>query len=111
MDAYSGTARQTLHLPGDENAPAPNTPWAQFDAAWYRAAYTDAPDGTPAEILAWYLAHGQALGHSPTRWFDEAWQREAWDGIAAAIQAGTFSSAFDASEPGAAADGGTRQHW
>ena len=96
MDVYSGTARQTLHLPGDENAPAPNTPWAQFDAAWYRAAYTDAPDGTPAEILAWYLAHGQALGHSPTRWFDEAWQREAWDGIAAAIQAGTFSSAFDA---------------
>ena len=95
MDVYSGSARQTLRLPAAAGEPQPAL-WAVFDPAWYQARHPDAPDGTGEQMLEWYLSRGQTLGHSPNRWFDEAWQRRAWTGIQELIDAGTVPSAFDA---------------
>jgi hypothetical protein len=67
-----------------------------FDADWYRSRYPDAPGGSAEDVLEWHLTHGQRLGHSPNRYFDETWQRQAWPGIIALIEAGSVASAFDA---------------
>ena len=47
-------------------------------------------------MLEWHLTHGLALGHSPNPYFDEMWQRRAWPGIQALIEAGSVTSAFEA---------------
>ncbi len=83
-------ARDVARLPGETAIS-----WAVFDSAWYRATYPDVPEGTPANLLAYYLGTGQALGHSPNRLFDEAWQRGRYPGVAAGIAAGLYASAFD----------------
>ncbi len=74
--------------------------WAIFDADWYRVAYPDAvaalPLRSPRALLAYYLREGQRLGHAPNRYFDEAWHRRAYKGIADAVADGQFPSAFDA---------------
>lgn len=84
-------ARDVVRLPG-ETAIA----WAVFDAVWYRTTYPDAPEATPADLLAYYLDSGQALRHSPNRLFDEAWHRSRYPGVAAGIAAGRYTSALDA---------------
>jgi GT2 family glycosyltransferase len=88
-------ARDVLRLPG-----ATSTPWAVFDADWYRRTYPGATAhlaGAPAEaVLAFYFDTGQQLGHSPNMLFDEAWHRQTYPGIAALVEAGQFPSAFDA---------------
>jgi hypothetical protein len=95
MPAYSRSARETLRLPGGTDGPFV-APWAVFDPDWYRARYVDAPEGTAEELLEWHLTWGQLQGHSPNRYFDEMWQRRAWPGILALIEAGSVASAFDA---------------
>ena len=92
MAAYDRSPREALHLHPSPNFPA----WGLFDPAWYRARHPDAPDLADGALLDWYLTEGQRRGHSPTPWFDEAWQRLAWPGIAALIEAGHCASAFDA---------------
>jgi O-antigen biosynthesis protein len=97
MSAHDRPARETLCLP---DGPAP-APWAVFDPDWYRTRYADAPDlpGAdlpPGDLLEWHLTRGQIIGHSPNRYFDEEWQRQAWPGIMRLIEAGSVASAFDA---------------
>ena len=74
--------------------------WAVFDADWYRASYPDVPGTIPNQsdeaMLAYYLDAGQHLGHSPNRYFDEAWHLRNYPKIEALIEAGSFTSAFDA---------------
>jgi glycosyltransferase involved in cell wall biosynthesis len=95
MPAYSRPARDTLRLP-DRTDNLINAPWAVFDADWYRVQYNDAPGGSAEDLLEWHLTRGQTLGYSPNRYFDEAWQRQAWPGILALIEARSTASAFDA---------------
>jgi glycosyltransferase involved in cell wall biosynthesis len=74
--------------------------WAVFDPDWYRAAHADAraalEAAEPGAVLAWYLEHGQKRGHAPNLFFDEAWHRAAYPGIAALVRDGRVASAFDA---------------
>ena len=74
--------------------------WAAFDPDWYLAKHPDVrrqlPDDAAETVLRYYLRHGQALGHSPNIWFDEAWHLRAYPVVAAAVQAGRVASAFDA---------------
>ena len=84
-------ARETLRLPGETAIV-----WAIFDAEWYRERHAEIGDQSNQALLAFYLDFGQGLGHSPNRYFDEAWHRRAYPNIAAAVSAGAFSSAFDA---------------
>jgi len=85
---------ERLRLPG-ETAVA----WAVFDADWYLAAYPEVADRltdrSPAAALAWYLEHGQGLGHSPNILFDETWYRQTYPDAASAVRAGEAGSAFD----------------
>ncbi len=88
-------ARERLQLAG-----ATEILWAVFDPDWYLASYPDVAnhlaDHSPATVLAWYLQFGQPRGHSPNIFFDEAWHRHAYPGLADAIRAGHVASAFDA---------------
>ena len=92
MAIHDRSPRETLHLHPSLALPS----WALFDPAWYRARHPGAPDLPDGELLDWYLTEGQRRGHSPCVWFDETWQRRAWPGIAALIEAGAAGSAFDA---------------
>ena len=83
--------RAFLRLPG-----SPWVTWAVFDPDWYRATYPEAAGLSDDAALAFYLDIGQSLSHSPNRWFDEVWHREAYPAIADAVAAGTFESGFDA---------------
>lgn len=74
--------------------------WCAFDPGWYLAAHPQAREalGEAAGFeaaRAWYLEHGQPLGHSPVIWFDEAWYRAANPAVAAAIAAGQWRSGFE----------------
>jgi glycosyltransferase involved in cell wall biosynthesis len=95
MQVYDRPASETLRL-SDSPAARTAAPWAVFDPDWYRFRYPDAPDGSPDALLAWHLEFGQRSGHSPNRYFDEAWQRRAWPRILGLIEAGSAASAFDA---------------
>ena len=72
MALLNKPACDVLRLPGSTSIQ-----WAVFDAEWYRATYADATAhlaGAPAEaVLAFYIATGQSLGHSPNMLFDETW--------------------------------------
>ena len=74
--------------------------WAIFDPDWYLAAYPaarrDLPEPGPAALLRHYIERGQALGHSPNRWFDETWHLRRYPRVAAAVRAGRVASGFDA---------------
>src|SRR4051794_2662005 len=89
------TAREILLLSERPDGPAA-APWALFDPVWYRMRYPDAPDGTAEDLLEWHLTHGQSLGYSPNVYFDEIWERRAWPGIQALIDARSVPSAFEA---------------
>ena len=72
-------------------------PWANFDAAFYRARYAAAlpdPHATDAALEAYYRTSGGALGHSPNLFFAETWYRAAYKDVADAIAAGAYPSAF-----------------
>jgi hypothetical protein len=88
------SAAKLLKLPG-EASPA----WAIFDPAWYLRAYSDADgsriDASPAALLNFYLNVGQGKGHSPNRYFDEAWYRAEYPDIVQGIQDGRYNSGFD----------------
>ncbi|MGE0222970.1 MAG: glycosyl transferase, partial [Acetobacteraceae bacterium] len=74
--------------------------WARFDAAWYRARYSDAADAIgsndDAATLRWYLDHGQRQGHDPNRYFCESWFLGRHHDIAEVVSEGRFPSGFDA---------------
>src|SRR5262245_62141661 len=95
MPVHDRPAREVLRLPAQADGPI-SPPWAEFDPEWYRKRYSDAPAVPDEELLEWHFTQGQRLGHSPNRYFDEEWQRRAWPGIAALIEAGSIASAFDA---------------
>ena len=95
MLPFDMPARDALRLPGETTIS-----WAIFDPLWYRLAYPEAtaqlPDMPDRALLDYYLEIGQRLGHSPNRYFNEAWHRRAYPGIAKAVADGQFPSAFDA---------------
>jgi GT2 family glycosyltransferase/glycosyltransferase involved in cell wall biosynthesis len=82
-------ARAVLKLPGQTDIA-----WAMFDPDWYRERHPESP-ADPDAALAYYLDQGQASGHSPNRYFDEAWHLCAYPAIAELVRDGAFASAFD----------------
>jgi GT2 family glycosyltransferase len=93
MSLLPAPVDQTLKLAGQ----TPFT-WATFDPAWYLCTYPTIhdrlPATTPDALLRFYLKNGQGLGHSPNRFFDEAWYRSANPDVAAALGGGV-ASGFD----------------
>jgi len=73
--------------------------WAVFDPVWYLGTYPQVraqlTDEDPETVLAWYLDHGQKLGHSPSILFDEGWHLRTYPGVAAFVRDGHAESAFD----------------
>jgi hypothetical protein len=88
-------ARDVPKLPG--GTPIPR---AVFDPAWYLRTFPEVAaavgDEDPAAVLRYYGDVGQSRGHSPNRMFDEPWHRPMYPIIAERVQAGNYSSAFDA---------------
>lgn len=93
MPLINQPARAVLKLAGQTDVV-----WAIFDPAWYRACYPDQVrgDATAEQLLAFYLEHGQTLGHSPNPFFDEGWHRRFYPTVAAGVKAGQYDSAYDA---------------
>ncbi|MGA8195523.1 MAG: glycosyltransferase [Acetobacteraceae bacterium] len=95
MLASGFVLRDVLRLPG-----SPAIAWAVFDPDWYLATYPaarqTAPDHSPTGVLHFYIEHGQALGHSPNRYFDEAWHLRRYPRVAEAVRTGRVASGFDA---------------
>lgn len=87
-------ADETLKLPGQ-----PGIAWAEFDPQWYLDTYASIrehlSDISPEAVLRYYLETGRQLGHSPNRFFDEAWHLRAYPDVAAALGRGAAASAFD----------------
>ena len=85
-------APQHLAPPGDATAL-----WRSFDHDWYACAYLGGPDPArdAAALQQHYHATGAARGHSPNRWFDEAWYRRQQPDVAAAIADGRLRSGFE----------------
>jgi GT2 family glycosyltransferase len=73
--------------------------WAVFDSDWYVATYPEATregvSPTFEAVLQFYLERGQQLGHSPNRFFDEAWYRQRHPAVAVAISEGAVASGFE----------------
>lgn len=89
-------ASEVLRLPGDTVVP-----WAVFDAGWYLITYPEVAavvgyGDDPLAVISYYVKHGQALGHSPNRMFDEQWHRMNYPQIGQRVTAGHYRSAFDA---------------
>ncbi|BBX47790.1 hypothetical protein GCM10009641_11660 [Mycobacterium cookii] len=88
------SAAKLLKLPG-EVSPA----WAIFDPSWYLRAYSAAcgtlSDTSPTALLDFYLQVGQGQGHSPNRYFDEAWYRMEYPEVVQGIQDARYHSGFD----------------
>ena len=89
--APGAPARERLRLRGRGVVP-----WAVFYPDWYAQTYPDAVGQTVTRgfhaVLLHYLDHGQKAGHSPTPYFDEAWYRATYPGVAAAIADGKIES-------------------
>ncbi len=89
-----GVPGETLWLTGGTGIA-----WAEFDPIWYLARYQDirpvVTEDDPEAVLQYYLLTGQRIGHSPNRYFDEAWYRQRYPEVAAAISAGDWASGFD----------------
>ncbi len=88
-------AREVLKPAGETSIP-----WAAFDPEWYCRRYPEVTNHVvaddPEAVPRYYLEVGQGLGHSPNLFFDEAWHRRMYPGIAMAIDAQDYASAFDA---------------
>ena len=87
--------RNILGLEGSNNIG-----WAAFDPDWYLATYPSVrpsvDEDCPAAVLQFYIEEGQALGHSPNIYFDEAWHLRRYPRVAEAVLNGRVASAFDA---------------
>ena len=74
-------------------------PWAAFHPDWYTRTYQETVGQTTAPdfnvVLRSYLDRGQAAGHSPNPYFDEAWYRATYQNVAAAIATSKVESGFD----------------
>jgi GT2 family glycosyltransferase len=78
------------------NGPAPA--WARFDAAWYLARHAPARQACgddAGQALAYYLATGAALGHSPSPLFDERYYLNRNPDILELVKTGRYASGFD----------------
>ena len=73
--------------------------WAAFDSEWYLATYPsvrpNVDESCPTAILQFYIEEGQALGHSPNIFFDEAWHLRRYPRVAEAVLNGRVASAFE----------------
>lgn len=70
--------------------------WRSFDHGWYAGLHLGGPEAVGADdAQRHYQEVGAALGHSPNRWFDEAWYRQRHPDVAGAIAAGRLRSGFE----------------
>lgn len=67
--------------------------WGRFDPDWYRRTYPIAAD--EADPLEFYLTQGMKLGHSPNRYFDEAFYVSEHEQVAQAIAEGRITCGFE----------------
>ncbi len=78
---------------------AARPPWASFEAAWYLRRYPEVraaiTEPTDADVLAYYLDRGQRQGHSPNRFFDEAFFLRVHPIAAQSVRDGQAASGFD----------------
>lgn len=81
LDALTGSA--------EDRAPL----WGRFDPDWYRRSYPIAAEET--DLLGFYLEQGMKLGHSPNRFFDEAFYVAEHEQVAHAIAEGRVASGFE----------------
>jgi O-antigen biosynthesis protein len=90
-----GTSARHLLRPRGRTGPL----WAVFYPDWYLATYAEAraavADASFGSVLNHYLDVGQAVGHSPNPFFDEAWYRATYPDVVAAIAEGHVGSGFD----------------
>lgn len=72
--------------------------WLRFDPDWYRMRYPAADEllraGRHSSILEYYRESGQKSGHSPNKWFDEAWYLYSYRDVAAGVADGQWQSGF-----------------
>ena len=72
--------------------------WSVFDGEWYLASYLDAGRQMQAVGMTdagrFYVEHGAGFGHSPNRYFDEAWYLAQNPDVAAFVAQGGFASGF-----------------
>ncbi|MGN8120099.1 hypothetical protein ACTJKX_38235, partial [Labrys sp. 22185] len=66
--------------------------WGRFDPDWYLQSYPVPEDAYPLEF---YFRVGMKLGHSPNRYFDEAFYVSEHEQVAQAIAEGQVSSGFE----------------
>ncbi len=87
------SADTTPKLPGQDQVA-----WTEVDPQQYLdsnpAVREQLSDTSPEAVLRFYLGTGQRLGHSPNRFFDEAWYRRAYPDVAAGLGRGP-ASGFD----------------
>lgn len=77
--------------------PAPGrAAWMGFDHEWYACTYSDAAaSGNDfTGLLAYHRTTGEARGHAPNMFFDEAWYRAKNPDVAAAIATGLVASGY-----------------
>jgi O-antigen biosynthesis protein len=86
--------REMLKLPGQTSII-----WAVFDPRRYRSSDPEADrqlaQTGDAAALRHYIEHGQASAHSPNIYFDEAWYRKRYPGVAAQVGDRQAESGFD----------------
>jgi len=72
--------------------------WSQFDPDWYLAHYPEVPEWMEREGIAdlalFYEEIGQRFGHSPNRFFDENWYRQAYPDVYREIAKERYRSGF-----------------
>ncbi len=87
-------AREMLKLPGQTTVPGRCSMRGGISPPIPMRA-VELGDTDDAAVLQFYLEHGQARGHSPNIWFDEAWHLKAHPGAAAAVRDGHAELDFD----------------
>ncbi|GBR67135.1 glycosyltransferase [Gluconobacter kanchanaburiensis] len=73
--------------------------WSRFDTQWYLLRYPEVRDWMREEgqedPYAFYLQTGQRYGHSPNRYFDEMWYRDAHKDVRQGLIREDWASGFE----------------
>ncbi|KXV18071.1 glycosyltransferase [Gluconobacter oxydans] len=73
--------------------------WSRFDTQWYLLRYPEVRDWMREEgqddPYAFYLQTGQRYGHSPNRYFDEIWYRDAHKDVRQGLIREEWASGFE----------------
>ena len=73
--------------------------WSRFDTQWYLLRYPEVRDWMQEEGQedphVFYLQTGQHYGHSPNRYFDEMWYRDAYKDVRQGLIREEWASGFE----------------